>query len=59
VIAGEKGEDLRGFAVFCFAETDAAVGGEGHGGVIIWALRVCWRNDQCPMPNVQRMTNDQ
>jgi hypothetical protein len=26
VIAGQEGEDLRGFAVFCFAETEAAVG---------------------------------
>jgi len=31
-LAREEGEDLRGFAVFGLAETDAAVGDEGHIG---------------------------
>ena len=34
VVAGEEGEDLRGFAVLGFAEAEAAVRGQGHIGII-------------------------
>jgi hypothetical protein len=59
VVAGKEGEDLRGFAVFGFAEAEAEVGDEGHGGIIIWSQYGCWRNDRGPMSNDQRMTNDE
>ncbi len=34
LVAGEEGENLRGFAKFGAIEANASVGSEGHGGII-------------------------